>query len=387
MTDPTAAGSVHHLIVPSNPTPNGDLHVGHLAGPYLGADVLRRAAHGRGEHASVLLGTAWQNTHVMLAARRQRRDYLEIAAEFAGRIERSFAAAGIGYDVMLRHTDIPDIERVTRAAWQRLRADGTIVVRDAAAQHCDRCGRWRFQGYVEGRCPHCGSTDAAGIDCEGCGLYHDDAELLDPVCAECGTRTTPWPLRRAFLDLEPQRPWFESYLASAELGAAVQTFATTVLAGRLPSVAMTFVGELGIAVDDPGVPGQRIYPAFELAPRYAVMLERLRAAGVDPCREPYMSMIFGYDNAFERVFLFPAVLRALGSVPFPKSMQMTFFYLLDGLKFSTSRRHLVGVRELVDTHGADAVRLYLAATRPEAATSNFSRSACAGSAQVAAVDE
>jgi len=382
----TVAG-VHHLIVPSNPTPNGDLHVGHLAGPYLGADVLRRAAHSRGEGASVLLGTAWQNTHVMLAVRRQGRDYLEVAADFAGQIESSFAAAGIGYDVMLRHADIPDIERATRLAWQRLRTDGAIVVRDAAAQHCDRCERWRFQGYVEGRCPHCGSTDAAGIDCEGCGLYHDDAELLDAVCAECGTATTPRPLRRAFLDLEAQRAWLEPYLAATQLTPAVRAFAQTVLAGPLPPVALTFVGELGIPVNDAELPGQRIYPAFELAPRYGVMLDRLRAAGVDPGPEPWTSMIFGYDNAFERVFLFPAVLRALGPVPFPRSMLMTFFYLLDGLKFSTSRRHLVGVHELVRAHGADAVRLYLAATRPEDGTTDFSRSACAGSAQVAAVAE
>src|SRR5438034_3776162 len=123
-----------HLIVPSNPTPNGDLHIGHIAGPLIGADVLRRACAQRDEPAAVLLGTAWQNSHVLLAAQRQGRGYLEVAAEFARLIERSLAAAGIGYHVMLRHSDIPDIEQATHAAFARLRADGAVVVREARSE-------------------------------------------------------------------------------------------------------------------------------------------------------------------------------------------------------------------------------------------------------------
>jgi methionyl-tRNA synthetase len=352
------------VIVPSNPTPNGDLHLGHIAGPFLGADVLRRAT---GD--AVLLGTAWQNTHVRLAAQRQGRDHLAVAAENAERIERSFAAAGIGYDVMLRHSDIPDISRVTRTAFGQLRASGDVVVRDGLAHYCPACAQWRFQGHVSGRCPRCGSADAYGIDCEGCGLYHDDASLLDGRCAVCGGRTVLRALRRAYLDLERRRGWFEEWLGACVLGEPVRAYAEKVLASPLPSVAVTLSDV------------ERVYPAFELAPRYAVMMRRLGAAA------GRATMLFGYDNAFERVFLFPAVLRGLPGegAPMPDVLHLTYFYLLDGAKFSTSRGHVVGVAETVAAHGLDTVRLYLAATRPEDGPANFSRDAVAGSAAARAV--
>jgi methionyl-tRNA synthetase len=194
-------------------------------------------------------------------------------------------------------------------------------------------------------------------------------------------------LPRAFLDLERQRPWFEEYLAEAALGAPVRAFAEAMLARRLRAVAVTFVGEAGFPAGDE-LPDQRIYPSFELAPRYTVMLRRLRAAHPGTCTaKATTSMLFGYDNAFERVFLFPAVLRGLSGedAPQPSVMQMTYFYLLDGQKFSTSRGHVVSVQEIVSAHGLDTTRLYLAATRPEESTRNFSRTAVFGSPQARAV--
>ncbi len=366
--------TTRHLIVPSNPTPNGDLHIGHIAGPYLGADVLRRAALQRGEDAALLLGTAWQNTHVLQAARRQGREYLEVAAEFADRIEDSFARAGIGYDVFLRHRDIPGIEQATRSAFDRLLTDGTAVLREAVANYCRTCDDWRFQGYVDGRCPHCDSPDAYGIDCERCGVYHDDAELLDARCGVCAAPTTLRPLTRAFLELENRRDWFADYFAGAVLGAPVRRYVEAVMSAPLPSVAVSFIGEVGFPIDE-HLAGQRIYPSFELAPRYTVMLRRL-GGGQQPgpaTGTARMSMLFGHDNAFERLFLFPVVLDALGDERAPQAgvLQMSYFYLLDGLKFSTSRRHVVSVHEMVAAFGQDTTRLYLAATRPEDATSDF----------------
>lgn len=369
------------VVVPSNPTPNGDLHVGHVAGPFLGADVLRRAALSRGRNAATVLGTAWQNTHVLIAARRQGREYFDLAAENAERIERSFAAAGVEYDVFLRHGDIPDIERATRTAVERLIQAGTVVVREGRAHHCPKCDAWCFQGGVDGRCPHCGSSDAYGIDCEGCAVFHDDAELLDAHCSACGTPTELRPLRRAYLDLERFRGFFEDYFASVRLAPPVQAYAQQTLARSLPSVAVSFIGELGFSMGDL-LPGQRIYPSVELAPRYTVMLQRLRAATADSIwAEPETAMLFGQDNAFERVFLFPAVLSALVDerAPLPATMHLSYFSLLDGLKFSTSRGHLVSVHDLVAAHGLDVSRLHLAAGRPETGPTVFSMSEVPGS--------
>lgn len=231
-------------------------------------------------------------------------------------------------------------------------------------------------------------SDAYGIDCEQCGLYHDDAELLDAVCTVCHEPTELRSLRRAFLELEPQRAWFEQYLGSITLCDPVREYAESVMSEALPSVAVTVLGGPGIPALDEELPGQTIYPAFELAPRYVVMTARHSAGSVYEPARTRTSMVFGVDNAFERVFLFPAVLRGLTEThaPFPDVMHLTYFYMLDGgAKFSTSRRHTVGVAELVGVAGADAARLYLAANRPERSPTNFTRSAFEGSAEVSAV--
>jgi methionyl-tRNA synthetase len=213
------------------------------------------------------------------------------------------------------------------------------------------------------------------VDCEGCGRYHDEAELGQATCSVCGTPTTARPLRRALLRLEPLRAWLDAYLSTIAMGPPVRRFARTVLARPLPDVAVTAPGE-GIPVPDPRFAGHRLYPAFELAGRYVVMARRLRRSGrFAPEEATATALLFGFDNAFERVVLFPVVLRALGdqTAPAPTVMQMTYFYLLEGAKFSTSRQHFVLARDLIAEAGADAVRLYVAATRPEHERTSFSR--------------
>src|SRR3954452_20758857 len=357
---------VRRLIVPSNITPNGPLHVGHLAGPLLGADVLVRAARERGERAALLIGTAWQYSHVRAEAQRRGVDPVDFAQDMSGRIEASFAAAQIAPDYMLRRSETRAIDAVSGRAFQALYDAGLLADRTGLVQYCPECADFRFQGFTEGNCPHCGSSDASGVDCEGCAHYHDDAELLSPRCATCTGATVPRPVRRIYVELERARGWLASYLDSVQLDESVRRFADAVLSRPLPSVAITWSDASSPAAPTPFGPEQRLFPAFELASRYVVMAHRLPDHDTAGRTARRTTMLFGFDNAFERVILFPVILKAISDAraPLPTVLHMTYFALLDGAKFSTSRRHAITVDDAVARFGSDEVRLYVAAPRP-----------------------
>ena len=385
MTPP--ANDVQHWLIPSNITPNGPLHVGHLSGPLLGGDVLRRVRRQEGAAASVLVGTAWQFSHVAVEARRRGCTVLEVAAEMGGRIETSFARAGVTPDYMLRVSESALIERLNQEAFLALHRAGLLREREGAAQYCLRCDDFRFEGFVDGTCPHCGSTDASGVDCEGCAHYHDDGELVAARCAVCDDTTVRRPVRRVYLELERLRPWLIDYLSTVVMDRSVRRFADEVLSRRLADVAISWPSRNAPAAPAPYGPAQRICPAFEIAARYVAMGRRHAEADAPATAPRRVTMLFGFDNAFERVFLMPAVLRGITDerAPLPSVMHMTYFALLDGAKFSTSRRHVIGLDDAIARYGRDELRLYVAARRPEESPANMSAAEIESSLEVRTV--
>lgn len=378
-----AAPSTDHrpvLLLPSFPTPNGELHLGHVAGPYLGADIARRALAAAGTPVHLLLGTVGHQSQVAAAAAAAGVSFHALAERNTEAIMAGLTAAGIEWDVFVRPSS-PDYPALARQVFERLRDDGVVVTRNAPTYHCPRCDRFLFEAFVAGACPHCGSRDTAGIECEACALPFADADLVDVTCATCGSAAERRPLTRYFLPLEPLRDRLASYLGTVRMGPRLAAYVDRVLAGPLPDMPVSIVADDGIEV--PGVEGQRLYSAFELAARYLTAVDRLaRDRGEDGWeaylarRQPRTVLFFGFDNAYLRAIVFPAVLGAFTDVaPLPDTLVSNEFYELDGAKFSTGRRHAVWARDAFDDKSRDRLRLYLAATRPEHRRSNFSTDA------------
>lgn len=372
----TPAGPL--LVVPSNPTPNGDLHVGHLAGPFVAADVCRRAALHRGEDARLLLGTAWQESHVELAAERSGVSANELVDRHTAEIAATFAAARIKPDAIVDRDAEGEVSSITHAMLAALSRAGLLESRQSAIHECARCERTLVGGFVVGICPHCHHPGASATGCEECARYHDDAELIAPACALCGGPAGSRMLSRRYLRLERLRSFFECYHGNVSASPSLRRYLDIVHHGPFPDVA----------VDVPG--GSRVEAMFTLAPRFLVAISRFTDAGLarpslaaampghttawdDHISSARVVLLFGFDNAFERAFLFPAMLAALdGAIRLPEVMLMSHFYRLDGEKFSTSRGHLVGARELIGESSADEVRYHVSATRPEHAPTDFS---------------
>jgi len=371
------------VLLPSFPTPNGELHLGHLAGPYLAADTSRRALIARGTPAHLLLGTVGHQSQVAVAAGAAGMSFTALAERNTDAIVEALAAAEIGWDVFVRPS-APEYPDVARQVFEKLRRTGAVVAKRVPANYCAGCARYLFEAFVAGACPHCGSRDTAGIECESCARPFADAELVEPSCTTCGAAAQQRELTRYFLPLEPLRPWLTGYLSSVAMSARLRSYLDRVLAEPLPDLPVTIVAEDGIPVpvgpDEPELSGQRLYSAFELVGRYLTALGRLAAgqgfddwAAYAAAERPRTVLFFGYDNAYLRAVVFPAVLSSFtDTVAPPETMVCNEFYTLDGAKFSTGRRHAIWGRGAFAPHTRDQLRLYLALTRPDIRRRDFS---------------
>ncbi|MCS0639653.1 class I tRNA ligase family protein [Streptomyces sp. LP05-1] len=391
-----AGGGRPVLLLPSFPTPNGELHLGHLVGPYLGADLVRRGLAARGTEAHLLLGTVGHQSQVAAAARKEGLSFYELAERNTDAIQEALAAADVKWSVFVRPS-APEYPRVAREVFEELRDRGAVVARTVPANYCAPCGTFLFEAFVTGACPHCGSRDTAGIECEACALPFADEELRDPGCARCGSPAEQRQLTRWYLPLEPLRERLTGWLRTVRMSARLRAYTDRVLAGPLPDLPVSTVAPDGIPVPaDPAgaTGGQRLYSAFELAARFLTALDTLaRDRGAAGWREyaaaenPRTVLFFGFDNAFLRTIVFPAVLGAFTDrVALPDTMICNEFYTLGGQKFSTGRLHAVWGREVFREETRDQLRLYLAATRPDVRRRDFDIAEYAGFVRTELID-
>jgi methionyl-tRNA synthetase len=369
------------LLLPSFPTPNGTLHLGHLAGPFLNADLVRRGLVARGTPARLLLGTVGHQSQVAAAALSQGLTFYQLAERNTDAIQQALAAAQIDWDVFVRPSS-PDYPKVALEIFERLRSNGSVLTKTRKASYCTPCGMFLFEAFVAGACPHCGSRDTAGIECEACALPFSDHELLEPSCRTCGSPAGQRELTRYYLPLEPLRGKLTEYLRSVRMSARLRSYVDRVLAAPLPDLPVSTVAADGITLPaDPSgaTGGQRMYSAFELAARFITAVDALaREQGMAGWLEyaaaerPRTVLFFGFDNAFLRAIVFPAVLGAFtDQLELADTMVCNEFYLLDGQKFSTGRKHAIWGQDAFKEGTRDQLRFYLAATSPDIRRRNF----------------
>ena len=175
------------LTTATPPTPNGDLHAGHLSGPYLGADILTRYLRMRGVEAGYLTGMDDHQSYVVTKARMLSSTPREVADRFNETMIGTLERAGIAADHVARprlspyHVDL--VRKLFRELWDR----GALVARDAPTLYCETCEQYLFEAYVAGRCPHCGAS-SGGNACEACGRPNDCVDLIEPRCHDSPVR-------------------------------------------------------------------------------------------------------------------------------------------------------------------------------------------------------
>ena len=193
------------LVAVAWPYANGDLHVGHLAGAYLPADIFARYHRLAGNDVLMVSGSDSHGTPITVKADREGVTPREIFERYHARFLATQKAIGISYD-LFTHTDTPNHHRVSQDVFLRLLEQGCLRLEKQQQFFSETLQRFLPDRYVEGTCPHCGYSDARGDQCESCGRLLDALELGDPRCKIDGSIPVIRETEHFFLDLARLEP-------------------------------------------------------------------------------------------------------------------------------------------------------------------------------------
>ncbi|WP_158885956.1 methionine--tRNA ligase [Amycolatopsis anabasis] len=367
------------IVSGSPPTPNGDLHLGHLSGPYSGADILARGCRLLGREATYLIGSDYHQSYVPEKARQAGVDATALAKEFDDEIQGLFRAIGFSNPSYLRPYESDLYLPMVRGFFRELAANGHIERRDQQFLFCPTCPRYLVDAYVTGTCPHCGNDDCDGNLCEVCARPNHCVDLVAPRCNHCGSAPEVRTHHRLVFPLARYADRLASFHADAVLAPQLEALCRDMLERGLPDVPISHPADWGIAVPVEACADQRLNVWAEMVPGYfAQLAEALRAGGKDPrsWREVWNAadvvQFFGWDNGFFHALLFPALMMAYDdTLRLPRALLTNEFYRLDDSKFSTSRRHAIWGGALLSVVPADSVRFALAHDRPQFEATSF----------------
>lgn len=370
------------LVFSTPPTPNGDLHLGHLSGPYLAGDILNRALRQRGARSFHVTGRDDNQTYVRLAAIRSGMQAQDVADGNAAKIGGTLAAAGIAPDGFITPDRDGPYAAFVNDVVARLMRDGHIEARRAPA-YIDADGKVLHEAYIRGTCPHCGA-EADGNACEACGMPIACTGLIEPRHNVTGAPVRVAEVERLFFKLSALQGDIERIIKQMNMPARAYACSQAILDAGLPDIAITQPSEWGLPVRVPGFTDQVLYVWFEMAAGYlygaaqamdphAVTPDDILAAA----RRAYASdravvHCYGFDNTWYHTILFPAVHAALDSrLAMPRAHIVNALLDLEGAKFSTSRNHLIWAADLLSEVPSDAVRFGLCLSRPQDIRSDF----------------
>jgi methionyl-tRNA synthetase len=374
------------VIIGPPPTPNGDLHIGHIAGPYLAADVCARYLRMTDRKVIYASGTDDSQTYVVASAAKLDTTPEALACKSWQDIRATLELMGISvdgfapFDAGYRSTVLDFVSR--------LHAAGKLRLRRVRLPYSPRTGQFLMEGMVSGCCPICLAVSRGGL-CESCGHPNNFDGLIDPwSTVDPADEITIGEAEIMVLPLEDYREQltaFHEEKRSSWRPHIVQLMGE-LLARPLPDFPVTYPFSWGIPAPFAETPGQVLNAWVEGMPAsmYCTAVSQ-RNLGEWPAdadelwrAEQNTELVYflGFDNAYFWGLTHLALLLAHdGRYVLPDSIVCNEFYELENEKFSTSKGHVVWVKDLLAEVPRDLVRFYLALTAPEHARTNFSRAA------------
>ena len=371
------------LVLGPNPTPNGGMHLGHIAGPYLAGDVYARYQRARGRKVVFTTGTDDSQTFVVASARRLGVDPHELCRTSTELIRNSLNAIGISVDGFGPFDET--YQATVLDYFRALHAAGKFRLKTVRLPYSERSGEFLVEGLVEGECPVCLATCRGGL-CETCCHPNNFDELLNPH-STMDPQDVPT-TREATILVLPMEEYREQLTAYHEQWSSywrphLVQMVRDVLSRPLQDLPITYPLSWGMPAPFPETPGQVLNAWLELIPAgmytssyAAAQLGRDTTPGQLWLPEENMRIVhfLGFDNAYFFALTHMALLMAHGERYIrPEWVLTNEFYELESEKFSTSKRHVLSVEELLAEVPRDPARLYLALTAPEYQRTTFSR--------------
>jgi methionyl-tRNA synthetase len=361
------------------PYANGYLHLGHLAGANLPADIFARYHRAKGNEVLMVSGSDQHGTPITIRAEQEGKTPAEIAAKYHKAFLEVWKGMGVAWDLYTT-TSTENHAAVTHDMFQTLLKNGYIYKAVTSQPYCPKCQRFLPDRYVEGVCPYCGDKGARGDECEQCGKPLNAAELKKPRCHTCGTPPEFRETEHFFFKLSA----FQDQLTEWVKGQShwrpnVRNFTLGFLKEGLKDRPITRDIDWGIKVPAPGFENKRFYVWFENVIGYLSASKEWAQKQGDPEKwrrfwegDAKSYYFLGKDNIIFHTMNWPAELMGYGGLNLPYDVPANEFLTIESKKGSKSRNWAVWVPDYLTRYDPDPLRYFLSINMPETSDTDFS---------------
>jgi methionyl-tRNA synthetase len=375
-----------HLITAALPYANGPVHIGHLAGCYLPADIYVRYLRSKGEDVLFICGSDEHGVPITIKARKEGISPQQVVDKYHKMMGDSFGEFGVSFDIYSRTSN--PVHHETAAGFFRNLYDKGIFKEEVTEQYFDeKANQFLADRYIVGTCPKCGNENAYGDQCEKCGSTLSPTDLINPHSTLSGEKPVLRSTKNWFLPLDKMQPQIEAYIEShKDWKTNVYGQCKSWLTQGLQPRAMTRDLDWGVKVPVEGSEGKVLYVWFDAPIGYISATKEyfLNKAAADKSsadkwelywkdKDTRLLHFIGKDNIVFHCIIFPAMLMAHGDYILADNVPANEFLNLEGDKISTSRNWAVWLHEYLVTFKdkQDVLRYTLCSNAPETKDNDF----------------
>ena len=367
-----------YTVTSALPYANGPVHIGHLAGVYVPADIYVRYLRAQGEQVMFIGGSDEHGVPITIKARKEGCTPQDIVDRYHTIIKNSFAELGISFDIYSR-TSSKEHHETAAAYFEKLYNEGKFIEKTSMQYYDEEAHQFLADRYITGTCPHCGNEHAYGDQCEACGTSLNATDLINPKSALSGAKPVLKETKHWFLPLDKDEPWLRQWILEnhkEDWKTNVYGQCKSWIDAGLQPRAVTRDLDCGVKVPLKDADGKVLYVWFDAPIGYISFTKQLKGDDWEKWwknDDTKLVHFIGKDNIVFHCIIFPSMLHADGSYILPDNVPANEFLNLEGDKISTSRNWAVWLHEyLKDFPGKqDVLRYTLCSNAPETKDNDF----------------
>ena len=366
------------LVTCALPYANGPVHIGHLAGVYVPADIYVRYLRMKGEDVLYICGSDEHGVPITIKARKEGCTPQDIVDRYHSIIKKSFTGLGINFDIYSRTSSEVHAKNAS-AFFRKLYDEGKFIEKESEQYYDEEAKTFLADRYITGTCPRCGSEGAYGDQCEKCGATLSPDELLNPKSSLSGSPLVKRKTKHWYLPLDRYESWLSDWILNGhkEWRSNVYGQCKSWIDGGLQPRAVSRDLDWGVPVPVEGAEGKVLYVWFDAPIGYISNTQELLPQSWTKwwkSEDTKLVHFIGKDNIVFHCIVFPSMLKAEGSYILPDNVPANEFLNLEGDKISTSRGWAVWLNEYLEQFPGqeDVLRYVLTANAPETKDNDFS---------------
>lgn len=380
-----------YLVTSALPYANGPLHIGHLAGAYLSADIFVRFQRLMGKEILFVCGSDEHGAAITIKAMKEGLTPAQVVDKYHSLFEETFKRIGVSFDIYHR-TSAQLHHDTSQEFFRTLYRNGEFIEKETEQYYDETAGRFLADRYIIGTCPKCGHEEAYGDQCEKCGSSLNPTDLINPRSTLSGEKPVLKTTKHWYLPLDKYEAWLQEWISTGQVEGVqlhdpsewknhVLGQCKSWLDGGLQPRAMTRDLDWGVDVphEIPGHEGKKLYVWMDAPIGYISATRQWAEDHKQDWKKYWQSEdsalihFIGKDNIVFHCLIFPAILKAHGSYNLPVNVPANQFMNLEGRKISTSKNWAVWVHEYLDDLPGreDELRYAMIKNMPELKDSEF----------------